>query len=157
MLCHGSSTSLCLLAVVALFSGFSIVLQVSPTGQYLPRLNPTVLILPQRLDNLLDGVSVLPARHVSAGPPSNHQPSSDPTQGRGKHGCRWWRVGAFSANTNIRYDIRKGCGSGAGSSGECNIAGLIEGYYGGEVCCMLNAALFSSADISIFLSLLIRT
>ena len=28
--------------------------------------------------------------------------------------------------------------------------------YGGAVCCMLNAALFSSADISIFLSLLIR-
>ena len=36
MLCHGSSTSLCLLAVVALFIGFSIVLQVRPTGQYLP-------------------------------------------------------------------------------------------------------------------------
>ena len=36
------------------------------------------------------------------------------TRGRGKHGCRWWRVGAFAANTNIRYVIRKGCGSGAG-------------------------------------------
>ena len=35
MLCLGSSMSLYLLAVVALFSGFSIVLQVSPTGKYL--------------------------------------------------------------------------------------------------------------------------
>ena len=36
MLCHGSDASLYLLAVVVLSGGFSIVLQVSPTGQYLP-------------------------------------------------------------------------------------------------------------------------
>ena len=36
------------------------------------------------------------------------------TRGQGKRGCRWWRIGAFVVNTNMRYVNRKGCRGGAG-------------------------------------------